>query len=256
MICETKNDNRGKFDIIRANDLLDKPTISVIMSVFNGKEFLNEAIESILNQTYKNFEFIIMNDGSEDGSLEIIKEYQERDSRIVIINQENMGLTKSLNRGIEQSRGKYIARQDADDISYLDRFEKQLKFIDNKNDCMVCSSNYEVINNLGEIISSRIQATKKFIWIYFLLGNQVAHGTVLIDKNIFKEIGYYDERLCCSQDYDLWMRALNYNKYCISFVDSILYKYRDHESNISNTRTLKQKEIAKAIKFRFIKSFF
>jgi glycosyltransferase involved in cell wall biosynthesis len=256
MVCETKNDNRGKFDIIKSKDLLEKPVISIVMSVFNGGNFLAEAIESIQNQSYKNFEFIIINDGSGDNSLDIIKKYQEEDSRIIILNQNNMGLTKSLNRGIEQSRGKYIARQDADDISYLDRFEKQIEFVESKKNCMVCSSNYEVINNLGEIISSRIQSTKKFIWIYFLLGNQVAHGTALIDKKLFEKIGYYDESLCCSQDYDLWMRALNYNKYCISFVDSILYKYRDHESNISNTKTLKQKEIAKVIKFRFIKTSF
>jgi len=255
MITESKIDSRGKFDVIKNNSLIENPMISVVMSVFNGKEYLIDAIESILNQTYTNFEFIIVNDGSQDESLDVIKHYQAIDSRIILVNQQNIGLTKSLNRGIELSSGKYIARQDADDVSHRERFEKQLDLI-LKTNCMICSSNYEVINNFGKVISNRLQANKRFVWIYFLLGNQVAHGTVLIDKNLFEKIGNYDESLCCSQDYDLWMRALKFDKFCIKFVDNILYKYRDHESNISNTKTQKQKEIARDIKLKFIKSLF
>lgn len=96
--------------------MINNPTISVVISVYNGEKYLSEAIESVLNQTYKDFEFIIINDGSTDNSLEIIKKYQNQDERIVLISRENKGLVSSLNEGIEKAKGKYIARMDADDI--------------------------------------------------------------------------------------------------------------------------------------------
>ena len=97
------------------------------MSVYNGEKYLVKAIESILNQTYTKFEFIIVNDGSSDNSLKIIKEFMKKDNRIILINRENKGLPYSLNEGISIAKGKYIARMDADDISLSERFEKQIK---------------------------------------------------------------------------------------------------------------------------------
>ena len=98
------------------------------MSVYNGEPYLKQSIESILCQTFEDFEFIIINDGSTDNSWEIIKVYAERDSRIVPVTQKNIGLTKSLNKGLHRANGEYIARQDADDISFKDRLEKQIKY--------------------------------------------------------------------------------------------------------------------------------
>ena len=96
---------------------MNNPLVSVVMSVYNSEKYLKEAIESILNQTYTNFEFIIVNDGSTDSSLDIIQEYMKKDERIVLISRDNKGLPYSLNEGIEKAKGKYIARMDADDIS-------------------------------------------------------------------------------------------------------------------------------------------
>ena len=109
------------------------------MSVYNGEKYLAEAIKSILNQTYKNFEFIIVNDGSKDNSVEIIKNYMKKDNRIVLIDRENKGLPYSLNEGISIAKGQYIARMDADDISLSNRFEKQIKYME-ENKIDVCGS--------------------------------------------------------------------------------------------------------------------
>ena len=119
--------------------IMINPLVSVVMSVFNGGIFLKESIESIINQSFKDLEFIIINDGSTDDSEIIIKEFAKLDSRIIQLNQKNMGLTRSLNRGIKVASGKYIARQDADDISMPNRFNKQLFWLEKKGYEFCCS---------------------------------------------------------------------------------------------------------------------
>ena len=110
----------------------EQPLVSVIMNCFNGEKYLREAIESILNQTYKDFEFLINDDGSTDQTLSIIQEYAKKDQRIVPLTQENIGLTKSLNKCICMAQGKYVARMDADDVSLPHRFETQLPWLEEK----------------------------------------------------------------------------------------------------------------------------
>jgi len=114
--------------------------VSIVMSVYNAQKYLDEAIESILNQTYSNFEFIIINDGSTDKSLEIIENYAKKDSRIIVINRENKGLIYSLNEGIRKANGKYIARMDADDISLPQRLEKQVEFMEKNKNIGICGT--------------------------------------------------------------------------------------------------------------------
>ncbi len=149
------------------------PDVSIIMAVFNGEEFIEDSIKSVLKQTFKNFEFIIVDDGSIDNSLKIIKSYQAIDSRIKIITQKNNGLAKSLNVGIKNSKGKYIARIDADDLCYECRLEKQYLFMENNHLVDLIGSSVDVINENGVITSQKIQITefKKSIKIdfYYLL---------------------------------------------------------------------------------------
>lgn len=136
--------------------------ISVILPVYNGEKYLKEAIESILNQTYTNFEFIIIDDGSKDSSLEIIKEYEKEDERIVAVSRENKGLIATLNEGIEKAKGKYIARMDQDDISLPNRFEEQLKIMENDKEIVVCGSWINVFGeNRKEKISKYFQYDKE-----------------------------------------------------------------------------------------------
>ena len=135
------------------------PGVSVIMSVFNGEDFLADAIKSVLNQTFTNFEFIIVDDGSNDSSLAIIQSFQELDSRIKIIVHKNQGLAKSLNIGIEHSIGKYIARIDADDLCYESRLEKQYAFMEENHAVDLIGSSVDVINEDGSITTSKKQIT-------------------------------------------------------------------------------------------------
>ena len=227
--------------------------ISVIMSVYNGETYLRESVESILKQTFKDFEFIIINDGSTDNSLSILEEYAKKDERIKIINQKNMGLTKSLNKAIKLSKGKYIARQDADDISDIYRFEKQLKFIKNTN-CKIVGTNYNIVDEKLNIISKRRIGHKKLLWLYFIISNQIAHGSVLMEKDFILDIGLYNENIKYSQDYELWSRALAYDKKSICVLDEFLYTLRKHSKSISVQKKIEQKKLANIIRKNLVLS--
>ena len=130
----------------------DQFKISIIMSVYNDEKYLSESIESILNQTYKNYEFIILNDGSTDNSKNIIVKYKKIDSRIIFIDGIKEGLTKKLNKGIKISTGNFIARQDSDDISHENRLESQINFFKINQDYALCATFAEIINEKNKII--------------------------------------------------------------------------------------------------------
>ena len=210
----------------------NKPLISVVMSVYNGAEYLNEAIKSILDQNYSNLEFIMINDGSTDNSFEIMSSFD--DDRIIIIDQENKGLTKSLNIGVAKAKGEYIARQDADDISLTDRFENFLKYQKRNTNVDIYSTPAFIIDENGEV--------KKTIPNYFrrngfsqeLLNysNSMIHGTLIVKADIIKEYKY-NEEFRYSQDFELYHRLI-YNGYNISYDDSnISYQLRIHKNSIS-----------------------
>jgi len=203
------------------------PKISVVMSVYNGEKHLRGSIESILNQTFTDFEFIIVNDGSTDASLEIIKSYD--DARIRTINNEkNIGLTKSLNKATKKARGEYIARQDADDISLPNRLELQLEFLEKHPDVALLGTGIYVIDEKGDKIEKRIMHPnpKKSL----LKGNRFIHGSVMLRRSVIDELGAYNETLKYSQDYELWLRMSK--KYDVRNVTAPLYKLRMHKGSI------------------------
>jgi len=212
--------------------------ISVLLPVYNAESFLNEAIDSILAQSYKNFELLIINDGSTDSSEKIIQSYS--DSRIVYIkNSRNIGLIKSLNKGIQQAKGKFIARMDADDVSMTDRFELQLKAFEENKSAVVVSSDYfsfdgtkeKYIKNEGS--SDTFKATLLFAPCF-------AHPTVMI-KNIFMEKGIlYDENFIHAEDFKLWMDLSTVGEF--HNVNKGLLKYRSHPGQVSSVYNNKQKE--------------
>ena len=138
--------------------------ISVIMSVYNDEKYLSKAVESILNQSYKDFEFIIVNDGSTDNSFEILEKYQQDDKRVILIEQDNIGLTKSLNKAIDMACGKYIARMDSDDISLLTRFQKQIDFLEQNKDYALAGTNIakiDISNNESEVNKTKYSYENK-----------------------------------------------------------------------------------------------
>ena len=195
------------------------PKVSVIMSVYNGEKYLREAIDSILNQTFKDFEFLIINDGSTDSSREIILSYD--DPRIRLIdNKKNIGLTRSLNKGIQLARGEYIARQDADDISLPERFMKQVKYLDGHRNVGLLGCGVAVIDERNaEVKRWEIKRDNQYALI-----NSIAHGSVMIRAHCLKEVGGYRKELKYVQDKDLWYRlAIKFDVDCF---DEYLYNLR------------------------------
>lgn len=205
-------------------------TVSVIMGIYkmvNKESIVKLAIDSILNQTYKDFEFIICDDGSNDGTYEMVKNLIKKDNRVILIrNEENKGLAYSLNHCLSVAKGKYIARMDADDISMPNRFEKQVKFLDEHLEYAVVGSNMLYINENG-IWGNRILAEKPSKES-FLFTSPFAHPTVIMRKEILNILnGYKVEKITRRlEDYDLFMR-LYANGYKGYNIQEFLYQFRE-----------------------------
>lgn len=182
------------------------PKVSVLMSVYNGEQFLRESIESILYQIFSDFEFLIINDGSTDGSKEIILSYN--DPRIRLIeNEMNIGLTKSLNKVLRAAKGKYIARMDSDDICKPDRLESQVTFLDNNPDFKLVGSWCEIIDNDGKLIDVwKLDFSPDYINYILHFRNCLTHSTVMFDRALALELNGYNESIERAQDYEFWTR--------------------------------------------------
>lgn len=184
------------------------PKISVIMSVYNDSEYLTDCIESILNQSFANFEFIITNDCSTDDSLQIIRNYANHDKRIKLINNvENIGLTKSLNKMIKIAKGEYIARMDGDDISFPERFKEQIDIFTTKKEVDIVFANTIYIDINGKKIcnSWRPDSTDKIISL-LPYRNYITHPTVMVKRNCLEKYNGYNNNCRTGQDHELWSR--------------------------------------------------
>ena len=180
------------------------------MSVFNQEKYLEESIKSILSQTFRDFEFIVVNDACSDRSYEILKYWADKDSRIKIIaNEENIGLTKSLNKAIKEARGEYVARQDADDISLPERLEKQVSFLDKHPEIKILGTFGYIIDENGKVLGGyRTSVSYANIKRDLIKKNPFMHTSVMIKKEIINKVGDYNEKFNVSQDYELWFRIL------------------------------------------------
>ena len=217
--------------------------ISVIMSVYNDSAYLSEAIASILNQSFSNFEFLIVDDASTDNSLEIIKNYAKKDNRIRYFQRsENVGLTKNLNFLLGQARGIYVARMDGNDISLQNRFKEQINAIKN-NDADLVWSNAILIEESGKEICLRYQPSqKKTLKLMRRRRNYIVHPATMYVKSSILKVGGYDEKYRTGQDGDLWYRMLNNN--CSFFiVKQPFIKYRLQKNIITSKRVGKNPDI-------------
>jgi len=171
------------------------PLISVIMSVYNDEKNVRPAIESILNQTFNDFEFIITEDCSKDNSLQVLREYAEKDSRIVLVeNGENLKLTKNLNNMLSIAKGELIARMDSDDISLPQRFEKQVDILQNNPDVdFVFSSTMLMDKDGNDLCESWRPENVKSILDHMKYDSYIPHPTIMARKEIFAEAGNYTE---------------------------------------------------------------
>lgn len=227
------------------------PIISVVMSVYNGEKYLNEAIDSVLNQTFKNFEFIIINDGSTDKSFQIIDSY--KDSRIKLINNDgNKGLIYSLNKGIELATGEYIARMDADDISLPSRFEEQLNYLNLNKNCGVVSCNYLQFNENKEI--NCIESSNHNLILGFMLFNSsVVHPSLMIRKVFLDNLSIvFNPLYKHAEDYELWSRLIFSTRF--SSVSKTLFKYRLHNEQVTSVHNIEQRKSADLIRENILKN--
>ena len=211
--------------------------ISVVLPVFNGDKYLSEAIESILNQTYINFEFIIINDGSTDNSLTIIENYRVKDNRIVVISQENKGLIASLNEGIRIANGSYIARMDADDISLPGRFEEQIGFME-ENSLDICGTSIQLFNEKQEYSIWNYPKEDKDIKFLLMFMSTFAHPSVLMKKEIFNALKYQEFKH--AEDYKLWT-DIALSGFRMGNLNKVLLKYRYHSEQTSKKNNYEQR---------------
>lgn len=229
---------------------MKRPLISIVMSVYNSEEYITEAIESMLNQTYRNFEFIIIDDGSTDNSLEIIKNYQISDERIVVISRENRGLPYSLNEGIKSAKGEYIVRMDADDISLPHRLEVQIEFMESSHEVGVCGSAVIVFGERAKDHLWKLTQNDNRLKTELLFSSIFAHPSVMIRRKVMIEHNlYYNESFLQAQDFELWSRMAPYTKFFNLQIP--LLKYRVSKNS---TTTKADKDIEK--RYQVIKSIF
>ena len=202
------------------------------MSVHNGERYLSEAIESILKQTFTDFEFLIINDSSTDSSREIISSY--KDSRIRFIDNDiNIGLTRSLNKGLAQAKGKYIARLDADDVSLPERLERQVNFMEENEDIAVCGSSAIIIDSNSEVKDTICMPLKHDSIVgRMFFGNCIIHSSVCFNKKNIIDIGGYNNEYNRTQDYELWCRCIA-EGLTLENLTSPLIKLRKHADIIS-----------------------
>lgn len=215
------------------------PKISVVMAVFNGEKYLREAVDSILSQTFTNFEFIIVDDGSTDSTKDILDIYSSCDSRFVIISRENRGLSASLNEGIAVARGHWIARMDADDISLPERFERQIEHLE-KTGADICGSWVKYFGDIDNQILMHASSDDA-IKTELLFCCAFAHPTVLMRADKIKLLSQpYSELMIAAEDYELWVR-LACAGWRMTNIPKVLLLYRIHKSQTSNNKLLIQK---------------
>ena len=209
------------------------PTVSVVMSVRNGGAFLREAVESILQQSFRDFEFVIIDDGSTDESGSVLDRYQKSDSRVQVFHQENRGLIESLNRGCRLSRGKYIARMDADDIALNDRLERQVKWMEEHQSLGALGGAVELISATGKSLGIYPHPCESREIALALADGDCAiwHPTAFIRKNVFLSVGGYRPIVVDAEDYDLWLRVAD--RFELANLEAVVLKYRVHSSQVS-----------------------
>jgi glycosyltransferase involved in cell wall biosynthesis len=234
---------------------MDSPLVSVILPAYNSERFLHKAIESILNQAYRNFELLLINDGSTDSTRQIMQSFSDERIRI-IDNHGNKGLVYSFNTGIEQAKGKYIARMDADDISYPERFAVQVDWLERNPSTSIVAAYIEFIDEedkpAGTWPLDRKVITYKEIRHMLPRENCIAHPTVMGRADVFRQFMYMPYQK--TEDYDLWLRIATAGL-VIEKIPQVLLKYRVHQSSYTSSKLRKRNNPSWQVfmgKYRFV----
>ncbi len=226
------------------SSLSKSPKITVLLPVYNCEMYVKTAVESIVNQSYTDFELLIIDDASTDATVSIIKSID--DSRIQLIEKQvNTGYTNSLNYGLKLSKGEYVARMDGDDISYPERFTKQIAYLETHPDVVVCGTTYKIVGNDKRI---SLPENHEAIKLGLLWGNCIAHPSVMIRKECLDVFSIqYDSEREPAEDYDLWVRLLAIGK--LHNLQEVLLEYRLYHNQVSRKRA--EEQINSDVKSKF-----
>src|SRR5437899_2426865 len=210
--------------------MMPAPRVSFLMAVYDGEKYLEEAIRSVLNQTFHDFEFIVINDGSTDGTAEIIERYRRADDRIRAYEQRHHGLVATLNRGLELAQGEYVARMDADDVSFPERLATQVAFMSAHPEVGICGTWVETMGVPSGNVQ-RYPTDDATIRSWLLFESVLAHPSVVMRRELLAKAGlYYDVACIHAEDYDLWVRAARHT--ALANIPEVLLRYRMHPQQV------------------------
>lgn len=235
--------------------MLPRPAISVLMPAYNAQSYIAEAIESILDQTFADFEFIIIDDGSGDQTPLIIEEYAKRGKRIVFLqNSQNLKISETLNRGLEIARGEFIARMDADDWSYPNRLEDQLRLMRKNSGLVICGADIEICDQNLKPLNIRIYPrTDTQIRNKIFKLNPFAHSVTFYKTEIAKKAGGYDSNFNLAEDYDLYFRMGRFGQF--ANIPKALLKLRTHSQSLSARAISTQARLNFSVRLKALKSY-
>jgi glycosyltransferase involved in cell wall biosynthesis len=217
------------------------PPLSVLMPVYNAERYVAEAVESILDQTFGDFEFLIVDDGSTDGSRAILERYAARDGRIKLKSRPNTGIVGALNEMLAVAKGEYLARMDADDVAYPDRFKKQMEFMTKHPDFVLAGSRVEIIDPDGDTLWSMGQGLPHEAIDAALMGGRgqvVYHPSVIMRADAVREVGGYRAEFILTEDLDLFLRLAEIGR-MVNFSEPLI-KYREHLAKVGHARAAEQ----------------
>ena len=227
--------------------MTQKPIVSVLMPVYNTERYVGQAVESILSQSFKDFEFIILDDGSTDSSLKILKKYAAQDPRIRLISRENRGVIRARNDLLAQATGEFIAIMDADDVSFPERLALQVEFLKANLDVVCLGGAHEVIDEDGRLLTRLpLPEQDQEIQELALAGHgSICNPCAMIRRLSLVEIGGYDETLLCAEDLDVWLKLGEIGK--LANLKPTILKYRLLKSSISQQHGVLQRQAAREI---------
>jgi glycosyltransferase involved in cell wall biosynthesis len=233
----------------------EKPAISVLMPAYNTEKYIATAIESILNQTFSNFELIIIDDCSKDKTWEIIKEYEKRDERLRSYkNDQNLKISKTLNKAISLAKGKYLVRMDADDWSYPDRLHKQFLFMEMNENIVISGSSIDICTEeLVEKNKRNYHLNDKVIRSKIFRYSPFCHPSIICKKDAMLYIGGYDVNLYDAEDYDMYFRIGKLGEF--ANLSEILLKLRTSPSSVSQRNARRQEKLTLQIRKKAVKEY-
>ncbi|HEY2584989.1 MAG TPA: glycosyltransferase [Tepidisphaeraceae bacterium] len=212
--------------------MADNPLVSVLMPAYNARRYVAEAIESVLAQTYRDFEFLIIDDGSTDDTAEIVNRYAAADDRIRVLKRSNGGVGAALNAGLAEARGELVARMDSDDVCLPERFARQVEFLRETPDCVLVGCRVLLIDPDGEplfemtdIPTAHAEIDEKLLQVRW----SIVHPTVMMRRDVVRRLGGYDNELVPVEDHDLFLRLAEVGR--LANLPQVLLRYRKHPMN-------------------------